>query len=197
MSSLSPTIIYIIQTLGSLYITIITLRFLLQLARADFYNPISQFVVRITSPLLIPIRKIIPGYRNIDIASIALAIIIQIILMSLTLLIYGYEPISQLLYLFIWSFISILAKIKTILFFILLINVILSWVAPNSLNPGAQLVNQIGEMFLAPFRTIIPNLGGIDISPIFAFITLQVFDMLIIQNLIQATGFLNIFTPFL
>lgn len=74
---------------------------------------------------------------------------------------------------------------------------ILSWVAPGSYNPGAQLVNQICEPFLAPFRKLLPNLGGLDISPIFAFIALKLIDMLVIGNLAAMTGMPQILSPFM
>ncbi|MNO05410.1 YGGT family protein [compost metagenome] len=74
---------------------------------------------------------------------------------------------------------------------------ILSWVAPGSHNPGAELVNQICEPLLMPFRRLLPNLGGLDISPIFAFIALKLLDMLVIGNLAAMTGMPQILSPFL
>ncbi|MDP3365837.1 MAG: YggT family protein, partial [Pseudomonas sp.] len=81
MSGLIEALIYIIQTLGSLYLLIVLLRFILQLVRADFYNPLSQFIVKATQPLVTPLRRIIPGFAGLDLASLVLAILVQLLLM--------------------------------------------------------------------------------------------------------------------
>jgi YggT family protein len=197
MTGLNTAAIYVIQTLGSLYLLIVLLRFILQLVRADFYNPLSQFVVRATKPLLNPLRKIIPGFGGLDLASLALAILVQLLLMIVTLTLMGYGVGGYLLQLLIWSIIGVTSLFLKVFFFALIISVILSWVAPGSYNPGAQLVNQICEPLLMPFRKLLPNLGGLDISPIFAFIALKLLDMLVIGNLAAMTGMPQILSPFL
>ncbi|MGN2405551.1 MULTISPECIES: YggT family protein [Pseudomonas] len=182
MIGLNTAAIYVLQTLGSLYLTLILLRFVLQLVRANFYNPLSQFIVKATQPLLKPLRRIIPSIFGLDMSSLVLAIIVQMILMALTLLLIAGTAGDPLL-LLLWSIISVTALFLKIFFFALIISVILSWVAPGSNNPGAELVNQICEPALAPFRRIVPNLGGLDISPILAFLVLKLLDMLVINNL--------------
>ncbi|SQF93865.1 membrane protein [Paucimonas lemoignei] len=182
MIGLNTAAIYILQTIGSLYLLIILLRFVLQLVRADFYNPLSQFAVRATQPLLKPLRRIIPSVFGLDMSSLVLAIIVQMILMALTLLL-AYGTTGDPLHLLIWAIIGVTALFLKIFFFALIVSVILSWVAPASHNPGAQLVNQITEPLLAPLRRILPNLGGLDISPILAFMILKLLDMLVINNL--------------
>ena len=92
MSGFAEALIYIVQTLGSLYLLIVLLRFILQLVRADFYNPLSQFTVKATQPLLKPLRRIIPGFGGLDLASLALAILVQLVLMVLVILIAGANP---------------------------------------------------------------------------------------------------------
>jgi len=186
MIGLTTAAIYVLQTIGSLYLLIILLRFVLQLVRADFYNPLSQFAVRATQPLLKPLRRIIPSLFGLDMSSLVLAIIVQLVLMALTLLL-AYGTTGNPLQLLIWSIIGVTALFLKIFFFALIISVILSWVAPGSHNPGAELVNQICEPALAPFRRILPNLGGLDISPILAFIVLKLLDMLVINNLAAMT----------
>ncbi|MBD8200884.1 YggT family protein [Pseudomonas viridiflava] len=182
MIGLNTAAIYVLQTLGSLYLMLILLRFVLQLVRANFYNPLSQFIVKATQPLLKPLRRIIPSIFGLDMSSLVLAIIVQMILMALTLLLIIGTTGDPLL-LLLWSIISVTALFLKIFFFALIISVILSWVAPGSNNPGAELVNQICEPALAPFRRIVPNLGGLDISPILAFLVLKLLDMLVINNL--------------
>lgn len=186
MIGLNTAAIYVLQTLGSLYLLIVLLRFVLQLVRADFYNPLCQFAVKATQPLLKPIRRIVPSMFGLDMSSLLLAIIIQMIVMGLTLALVGerFDPLSLL----VWSIIGVTALFLKIFFFALIISVILSWVAPRSHNPGAELVNQICEPALAPFRRIVPNLGGLDISPILAFMVLKLLDMLVINNLATMTN---------
>ncbi|MBH9325842.1 YggT family protein [Pseudomonas aeruginosa] len=188
MIGLNTAAIYILQTLGSLYLLIVLLRFILQLVRADFYNPLSQFIVRAPKPLLNPLRRIIPGFGGIDLASLVLAILIQLVLMILILMLMGYGVGGFIMQLLIWSIIAVTSLFLKVFFFALIISVILSWVAPGSYNPGAQLVNQICEPLLMPFRKLLPNLGGLDLSPIFAFLALKLIDMLVINNLAAMTG---------
>lgn len=197
MNGLNTAAVYVVQTLGSLYLLIVLLRFILQLVRADFYNPLSQFAVKATKPLLNPLRKVIPGFGGLDLASLVLALLIQLLLMILTLLLMGYGIGALLPQLLVWSVIGVTALFVKIFFFALIASVILSWVAPHSHNPGAQLVNQLCEPLLMPIRRILPNLGGLDISPIFAFIALNLVDMLVIKNLAAMTGMPQLLSPFL
>ncbi|SEN85589.1 YggT family protein [Pseudomonas sp. NFACC39-1] len=186
MIGLNTAAVYVLQTLGSLYLLIVLLRFVLQLVRANFYNPLCQFIVKATQPLLKPLRRIIPSVFGLDMSSLVLATIVQLALMALTLLL-TYGTTGNPLQLLIWSIIGVTALFLKIFFFALIISVILSWVAPGSHNPGAELVNQICEPALAPFRRIVPNLGGLDISPILAFLVLKLIDMLVINNLAAMT----------
>ncbi|WP_192982589.1 YggT family protein [Pseudomonas sp. EggHat1] len=197
MSGLIEALIYIIQTLGSLYLLIVLLRFILQLVRADFYNPLSQFIVKATQPLVTPLRRVIPGFAGLDLASLVLAILVQLLLMVITLTLMGYNVGGFILQLLVWSLIGVTSLFLKVFFFAMIISVILSWVAPGSYNPGAQLVNQICEPLLAPFRKLLPNLGGLDISPIFAFIAINLADRFIIGGLAAYTGLPPMLSPFL
>ncbi|BBT14329.1 hypothetical protein WP8S17C03_03780 [Metapseudomonas otitidis] len=197
MTGLASAAIYVIQTLGSLYLLVVLLRFILQLVRADFYNPLSQFVVRATKPLLNPLRKIIPGLGGLDLASLVLAVLLQWLLMIVVVLLMGANPLGALPQLLVWSVISITSLFLKVFFFAMIISVILSWVSPGSYNPGAQLVNQICEPLLAPFRKLLPNLGGLDISPIFAFIALNLLDRFVIGGLAAMTQMPPQLSPFL
>ena len=182
MIGLETAAIYVLQTLGSLYLLIVLLRFVLQLVRANFYNPLCQFAVKATQPLLKPLRRVIPSVFGLDMSSLVLALILQVLLMAVTMLL-AYGTTGAPLQLLIWAIIGVTALFLKIFFFALIISVILSWVAPGSHYPGAELVNQICEPVLAPFRKILPSLGGLDISPILAFMVLKLLDMLVINNL--------------
>ena len=197
MSGLVEALIYIIQTLGSLYLLIVLLRFILQLVRADFYNPLSQFTVKATQPLLKPLRRFIPSIAGLDTASLVLAVLVQLLLMVVTLSLMNFNPLSVIPQLLVWSLIGVTSLFFKVFFFALIVSVILSWVAPGSHNPGAQLVNQLCEPLLAPFRKLLPNLGGLDISPIFAFIALNLLDRFVIANLAAMTGMPTMLSPFL
>ncbi|NMY50245.1 YggT family protein [Pseudomonas sp. WS 5011] len=187
MIGLNTAAVYILQTIGSLYLLIVLLRFILQLVRADFYNPLSQFIVRATHPLLKPLRKVIPSVAGLDLASLVLAIVVQLVLMALTLMLLGYG-LENPLQLLVWSIIGVTALFLKVFFFALIISVILSWVAQGSHNPTAMLINQICEPLLSPIRRILPSMGGLDLSPIVAFLLLNLIDMLVIRNLAVMTG---------
>lgn len=187
MNGMNMAAVYVVQTLGSLYLLIVLLRFILQLVRADFYNPLSQFIVRATQPLLKPLRRVIPGFAGIDIASLVLALAVQLVIMAIIIKLMGHA-LPAILQLLVWSLVAITALFLKIFFFALIISVILSWVAPHSQNPAALLVYQLCEPLLAPIRRFLPSMGGLDLSPIFAFIALNLLDMLLITNLAIATG---------
>jgi len=181
MLGLNDAVIFIIQTLGSLYLLIVLMRFILQLVRANFYNPLCQFVVKATQPLLKPLRRVIPSLFGLDMSSLVLALLLQILLFVVILMLNGYQAFTVLL--LPWGLIGIFSLFLKIIFWSMIISVILSWVAPGSRSPGAELVAQITEPVLAPFRRLIPNLGGLDISPIFAFIAIQLLQSWVIPRL--------------
>lgn len=201
MLGLTEALIYVIQTLGQLYLLVALLRFILQLVRADFYNPLCQFSVKVTQPLLAPLRRLIPSVAGIDLAGLVLVLLLQLILMAVLLLLAGVDVLQFFPSMLVWALIAIGGLFLKIFFFALIISVILSWVAPGSANPGAQLVNQICEPLLAPIRNILPNLGGLDLSPIFAFIAINLLERLVIGNLAISTGLVDstraLLTPFL
>ncbi|MCF5052785.1 YggT family protein [Pseudomonas syringae] len=181
MLGINDAAVFIIQTLGSLYLLIVLMRFILQLVRANFYNPLCQFVVKATQPLLKPLRRVIPSLFGLDMSSLVLALLLQILLFVVILMLNGYQAFTVLL--LPWALIGIFSLFLKIIFWSMIISVILSWVAPGSRSPGAELVFQITEPVLAPFRRLIPNLGGLDISPIFAFIAIQLLQSWVIPRL--------------
>jgi len=186
MSGLNGAAIFVIQTLGSLYLLIVLLRFILQLVRAHFYNPLCQFIVKATQPLLKSLRRIIPSLFGLDMSSLVLAIVVQMVIFAvvLTLSYMSFNVLGLLL----WAIIGVTALFLKVFFFALIINVILSWVAPGSTSPGAELVNQITEPALAPFRRMLPSMGGLDISPILAFMVIQLIQSYVIPPLAMYVG---------
>lgn len=176
---LTNPIVFIIDVIFSTYILAVLVRFILQTQRADFYNPIAQFLVKITNPPLKPLRRIIPGIGGIDNASIFLLIVLQMTSTALTLTIGG-GGLPKFGGLFFMSIAALVSLVINTFLFGILIQVIISWVNPNSYNPALGLLNSLCEPVLAPFRRIIPAVSGFDLSPLVAMIALQVLNMLLV-----------------
>ena len=176
MNAMNEIFVYLIQTVLSLFLLAVLLRFLLQLVRADFYNPISQFLVKVTNPLVLPLRKVIPGLGGFDMASLLLALLLQMAGIALIYLINGHG-LPNIVLLLVWSVLGIVGLLVNIYFFALLAMIILSWVAPGSKNPALFLLFQITEPVMAPFRKALPSMGGLDFSPILVFILINVIQI--------------------
>ena len=178
MSTSNQAVVFLVQNLFLLYIYIVLLRFMLQLARADFYNPLSQFIVKATSPILNPLRRIIPGFAGVDIASLVLAWVLYLIMIVATVMLaYGQMiPIWQIL---VYSLGGLASTITGVYLVAIIISAIISWIPQAQRHPVAILVWQLVEPPLKPFRKLLPDMGGIDLSPIFALLVLQFLRMLI------------------
>jgi YggT family protein len=173
---MNEIITYLMQTVLSLFLLAMLLRFLLQLVRADFYNPISQFLAKVTNPLVLPLRRIIPSYANLDLASLFLALLLQMAGIATLLLLNG-VGLPSIVQLLVWSALGITGLLVNIYFFALLAMIILSWVAPGSKNPAIYLLYQITEPVMAPLRKILPSIGGLDFSPILVFIAINIIQI--------------------
>ncbi|MCE2027728.1 YggT family protein [Sessilibacter corallicola] len=178
MQALSSIATLLIQTLASLYLFLIVLRFLLQLARADFYNPISQAVVKYTNPALVPLRRIIPSLFGLDTACILLAIFVGFVAIELNYLAVTQNIVNPLLAL-AWAAIGVAAFTAKVIFFALIISIIVSFVAPQSFHPALVLINQLLDPIRAPFQKILPPMGGFDLSPILIILTIQIVEILL------------------
>ncbi len=161
----------------SIYIMIVMVRFLLQLVKADFYNPLSQFVVKATSPLLLPMRKVIPGFFGIDFASLVLALLLQMLSVELLAIIKtgGLLPLLPVLY---YSVFELIGLILNIYFFAFIVLVIVSWVAPHGNNPAVELLSSITEPVLRPIRNLLPSMGGLDFSIMIAILLIYILKIL-------------------
>ena len=187
MQQLPVAGIYLVQTVVSFYTLIILLRFLLQLARADFYNPISQFAVKLTSPLLNPMRRVIPGWAGVDVSSLILILALQVLQLTAVILMLGHG-LPNIGLLVGWSAVGVLGLVLNFFFWAILIQVVLSWVAPQSQNPAVALIHQITEPIMAPARKLVPPMGGMDFSPIITFMLIQLMKILVVGSLVEALG---------
>ncbi len=172
---------FLIQTVFGLYILAVMLRFLFQLTRADFYNPVSQFIVKITNPPLRPLRRFVPGIAGVDVPSIVLMLILKLLELLLIITVSGVAPgISGLLVLALADLCHLALQV---FLFAIIIQVIISWVAPHAYNPLASLLYSLTEPVLRPARRVLGSVGGLDLSPLIALIALQLISMLLIAPL--------------
>lgn len=174
---------FLVSVLFGLYALIVLLRFLLQLVRADFYNPLSQFIVKATTPVLMPLRKVIPGVGGIDVASLVLAWLVITLEQLLILALKGFG--LALLDAALLALPQLLELTINVFLYSILIRVILSWVSPGNYNPAIGVLHSLTEPLMAPARRMIPPLGGMDLSPIAVMIGLTLLKMLLIPPLQQ------------
>lgn len=167
---------FLVNTLFDLYIMIVLLRVWLQVARADFYNPFSQFVIKATQPVVGPLRKIIPGLGGWDIATILFAFAVACLKITTLSLLLG-AAINPLVILISGLIILIQAVFK-LLFWVLILRAILSWISRGN-NPIEAVMIQLTEPLLAPIRRFMPQMGGLDLSMLVVLIGLQFLEMLV------------------
>jgi len=181
--------IFLIDTAFSLYIMVIMLRFLLQWVNAEFYNPISQFLVKVTHPLVRPLRRAIPSVGRIDTASLVLMMALQMLAGFLVFAIQGRSiGIGALI---VWSVVQLLNLLFNIFVFAIIIRAILSWVSPMSYNAATSLLHSLTDPMLRVVQRVIPPISGIDLSPLVALIGLQVMKMVLLPPLQQLATLLG------
>lgn len=180
---LSDPIIFLLDTVFSFYILAVLLRFLLQWVGGDFYNPISQFLVKITHPILRVLRRYIPAIGKIDTSSVVLLLVLQMISDSIVLTLKGLSFSFAALALL--SFSQLISLLINVFVFAIFARAILSWLNPGTFNAASNLLYSLTEPLLATCRRIVPDLGGIDLSPLIVLVGLQLAKMLIIPPLQQ------------
>ena len=160
----------VIYILVDLYISIILIRFFLQYYRADFNNPLSQFVVRATDPLVKPLRKIVPGLGGIDLSTLVLAYLLIIAKLLFLTIISSQAEINILLVLLI-SITSLCQTILLLFMYLIFIRIVISWVSPGSYSPVIQAIAQITQPIINKCRPLTPKTEGFDLS---MFVTLVI-----------------------
>ncbi|MGD8925488.1 MAG: YggT family protein [Thioalkalispiraceae bacterium] len=178
----------VVQIVFGILIFLVLARFILQVVRADFYNPISQMFVKVTNPMLRPLRKIIPGLMGLDMAAIVLLLLLQFAELAITHVLNGWGLHNPILFIIesIGTLISHAAWLYLICIFIVIIT---SWINPGAYqHPLVQIAMQITNPLIRPCRRILPPLGGIDFSPILAIIIIYAIMYLVAAPLIDLPG---------
>ena len=173
---MKEAIYFLISTLLELVVLTFILRLLLQTVRADFYNPISQAILRITNPLVVPARRAIPAWGRLDLPTLVVIIVLQLTA-TLTLLglqgaLYGvpFPGIPALLYLAVLGLMRLLVQFY---FFALLVYALMSWFGPQQHSPLAGMLRRLCDPLLGPVRRVLPSIGGLDFSVLVVLLALQ------------------------
>ncbi len=189
MGALTTVLDFLLTTLFQLYIAVVLLRFLLQWTRADFYNPLSQFIIKLTTPLVRPLRRIIPGFGGWDLATLVLAYLLtmlQVALVGTQISQYNIPGLldGQSLNIFGIALISLLdlfALTVSLFLIAVIIQAISSWFNPGHYNPLTVVLYSLTEPLLRPARRLLPPISGIDLSPLLVLLALQALKMLVVN----------------
>lgn len=180
-SYLTNPAVFLVQVVFGLYVLVVMLRFLLQLLRADFYNPVSQLVVKVTTPVLRPLRRVIPGAWGLDLASLLLAWVLTAIELALMagLVGIGFHPLAPLA----WAIAELVALVLNIFLFAIVVQAILSWVSPGRYSPASAVLDSLTTPLLRPLRRVIPPVSALDLTPMAAAFGLVLLKMLLLPPL--------------
>jgi YggT family protein len=165
-------IIFIVETLLTLTLFVFLLRLLLQWARADFRNPVSQAVVRLTNPLVMPLRRILPPVGKIDTASVVAVLIVAFVEVAIIFALRGLGVPPLVL----WLRMAVVEILRTTLwtyFYAIFLYALLGLIAPGGYSPMQSVLDSLCEPVLRPIRRLIPPIGGLDLSPLWAGIAIQ------------------------
>jgi YggT family protein len=171
-------LIFIVDTLLSLALFVVLARLLLQWARADFRNPIAQAIVRLTNPLILPLRRILPPIGKVDTASVVAVVLVAIIKVGILFALRGYGTPGIELWVQTIAVELVQALLRTY-FYAILLYALLSLIAPGGYSPLQSVLASVCEPILRPFRRLIPPIAGIDLSPLWAVIAIQAILLLL------------------
>lgn len=182
-------VVFLVDTLFSLYIFALLLRFLFQWVEAEYHNPISQFLIRITHPPLRMLRRLIPSIGRVDTASLVLMFGLQMLGGAVIFWLRGTMPAFAALS--VWALVQILDLLFNLYFFSIVIRAVLSWVGPGVYNPATSLLFSLTEPLLRASRRLLPPIGAIDLSPLIPLIGIQLAKMLVMPPLHQLIALLT------
>ncbi|MFL2554766.1 MAG: YggT family protein [Candidatus Rariloculaceae bacterium] len=178
------SLFFLIRVLSHLYLLLFLLRFIMHWIRADFYNPLAQFVVRATNLLVVPARRVIPATSVIDLPTLAVLIIVETIatwlLLSVASVPWTWDVFASYV---LFRLVNLALSLYT---WTILVYVILSWVSPGGYHPLTMMLSELNQPILGRIRRILPPISGLDLSPLLAVILIQTISVAIpLPNLMR------------
>lgn len=170
---MQSALIFLVKTLADLYLLTFLLRFILQWARASYYNPLAQFVFKVTNPLVVPARRVLPSVRGLDAPTLVVLVVLEVIVTFVLLRLVGPAvpvPIPALL---LYSLFRLISLVLWFYMGAILIYVLLSWFGDRRGNPMSMMLGELVEPVLRPARRLLPPIGGLDLSPLIVLLLLQ------------------------
>lgn len=175
---------FVLQVAALLFL----LRFVLQAVRASVYNPFSEGIVRFTDPVLRPLRSVLRPYRNLDLASFALAWLAHIVMSIMRLIAMGGNATVDFLFVLSDALYGTLNLVVMIFLVAIFVTVVMSWLAPGIYSPASLIAREVAEPLLARVRRLLPPLGGLDLSPMVAILALLVVQNFVLGALLPHQG---------
>ena len=185
---------FLISTAFDLYIMLVAIRFIMQITRADYHNPLSQFIVKATNPPLTPFRRFVPGVAGYDVAALVLCIVLLVVKLGLYKFIGFSESIGSLgislsnaswIKILLLAFVSLIELFFNVFIYSIIIQAILSWFPSSGYNPVVSILHSITSPVLNPVRKIVPPVGGLDLSALASIIGLIFLKILVVQSLVS------------
>jgi YggT family protein len=181
-SPMSDGLNFLINTLFTIYMFVLMLRVLLPIVNADYYNPVSQFVLKLTQPLIAPFKHIIPRTGRLDVAALLILFLFAYLKNWIILSLLLHAPVN-FFGLALLAIVQIAELVVQFYFFAIIIQAIISWMQPNNFNPFIIIITQLTEPLLGPARRMIPSIGGLDISPMIVILLLQLINIVVLNPL--------------
>ena len=176
-ANLNNAVLFLVSTLFDLYLWVMILRVLLQIVRADFYNPISQFIWQVTRLPVQPLARVVPKWQRVDLAAMLVGFVLACIYMSVLMGLLNQHPsLPVILWLALWTLVTLTLKLYA---FTIFVQAMLSWLGPGTQNPAGSVLWSLNEPLLRPIRRFLPPIGGLDLSPLFAILALLVLIRLV------------------
>jgi YggT family protein len=176
-SSATSAIVFLVSALAHLYLLVLLLRLVMPWLGADFRNPLAQAILKLTSPLVVPVRRLIPPIGRLDTATVIVAFAIQYLTILLIAVIkswpLGVTPIA------VTAAVNLVILTLRLFAYAIIVRVLLSWFAAGTYNPATAIIDALTEPVLRPFRRLVPPMGGLDLSPLFAMLVLFALSILI------------------
>ena len=185
-------LVFILDTFLGLFSLALLLRFYLQLLRVPYHNPLSQFLIAVTDFIVRPARRVIPGWAGMDLSTLVLAWLMQVLILVGVSLLQGYDfsvnPGQSMVVMSLLALVELISTTCYIVMAMIIVQAILSWVNPNS--PLAPILDSFTQPILGVFRKSIPPVANVDLSPLFALILIQLLLMIISGMRMEITSML-------